>query len=81
MQAFKKADGGFSYKPNNSASKSQGVPVAVPQTKESDVNATCIMSTGLSGRMAVTFGAKNLKIFGEEDGRLFAELIANSSKT
>ena len=80
MQVFKKADGGFSYGPNKSAAKSQGAPVAVPQTSESDVNATCIMSTGLSGRMAATFGATNLKIFGKEDGRLFAELIANSSK-
>lgn len=80
MQAFKKADGGFSYKPNNSASKSQGAPVAVPLTAESDVNATCIMSTGMTGRMAAIFGATNLKIFGKEDGRLFAELIANSSK-
>jgi len=80
MQPFKKADGGFSYKPNNSASKSQSAPVAIPGTAESDVNATCIMSTGMSGRMAAVFGATDLKIFGKEDGRLFAELIANSTK-
>lgn len=80
MQPFKKPDGGFSYKPNNSASKSQSAPVAIPGTAESDVNATCIMSTGMSGRMAAVFGATDLKIFGKEDGRLFAELIANSTK-
>ena len=80
MQSFKKADGGFSYKPNNSASKSQSAPVAIPGTAESDVNATCIMSTGMSGRMAQIFGATDLKIFGKKDGCLFAELIANSSK-
>ena len=63
MQVFKKADGGFSYKPSSTVSKSQGAPVAVPETAESDVNATCIMSTGITGRMTEIFRANNLKIF------------------
>ncbi len=39
---FKKADGGFSMQQNTSSPTSQGVPVAVPGSAESDVNSTGI---------------------------------------
>ncbi len=56
---FKKADGSFSYLPNETATTSQGMRVAVPRTNEGDINATtiamggtinnCLGALGLSG--------------------------------
>ena len=42
LYAFKKPDGGFSYYQDKTAAVSQGAPVAVTNTSESDVNSTGI---------------------------------------
>ncbi|MBO5314921.1 MAG: hypothetical protein J6B48_00665 [Clostridia bacterium] len=79
VSAHKKADGSFSYAPNNSASRSQGAPVAVPGTNEGDVNASCISSTGtlLSG-VCVALGIDPIPLFCEEDSRLFITLLESA---
>ncbi len=48
---FKKTDGTFSYAPNETCCTSMGMPVALPQTNEGDVNASGICSNGTLTRM------------------------------
>lgn len=59
---FKKEDGGFSYTVNYSCAASQGAPAAVPNTRESDVNATVLCSSGSVGRMFMGLGAGKVKV-------------------
>ncbi len=47
IAVFQKPDGSFSYTPSYSSNTSQGMPVALPNSYEGDVNATGISSTGL----------------------------------
>jgi predicted small secreted protein len=47
INIFKKADGSFSYLPDQSSPYSQGMPVAIPGSNEGDVNATVICTTGI----------------------------------
>lgn len=75
VQLFKRDDGGFSYTPNGSAARSQGVPVAVPNTCESDVNATLIASASTVNSLCAALGIPRVDIFCYEDGDLFFELL------
>lgn len=72
-------DGTFSYFKNCSADRSQGAPVAVPNTKEGDVNASGIASNGTPNCMCVALGIPKVPVFTPEDGELFFELIENAS--
>jgi hypothetical protein len=75
MSIFKKDDGGFSYGRNNSAANSQGAPVAVKGSRESDVNATCIMSTGVMKDIFSCLGVKFVPMYYAEDGEYFLKTL------
>ena len=55
LAKFKKADGGFSYKPDSSAHLSQEVLVAVEGTAESDMNATSIAISSILNNMLAVY--------------------------
>ena len=71
-------DGTFSYFKNCSADRSQGAPVAVPNTKEGDVNASGIASNGTPNCMCVALGIPKVPVFTSADGELFFDLIENA---
>ena len=60
---FKKTDGSFSYTTTKSAQTSQGLPVAIPNTNEGDVNATSICSTGTLGNIYSALGLSSYKVY------------------
>lgn len=76
---FKKADGAFSYYPDFTIGGSQNAPVAIHGTPESDVNASCISSTGVLHNMCTVLGFSQIPIFCREDGEIFFDLIKNAS--
>ena len=72
---FKKEDGSFSYCPDRSADKSQGVPVAIPNTNEGDVNSTKISLCAVLGETCGALGIETPRVFSSADGRLFFNLL------
>ena len=74
MCIFKKDDGGFSYYRYGSSSTSQGAPVAVPGTAESDVNATGIMY-GTFLNIFEVLALPPVQIYTAADMKCFFELI------
>lgn len=70
---FRKAHGAFSYLKDRSACKSQGVLVTTPNTKEGDINATLIGSSGTTGRITPVLGIAGMgfSIFSREDFEIF----------
>ena len=70
---FKRDNGGFSYLRNPSSGTSQGAPVSVPGTLESDVNATTILSTSIVYNIFYAFGVDAVPLFCKEDGDIFFE--------
>ena len=75
QEVFKKEGGGFSYTREYSCATSQGAPAAVPKTRESDVNASVLCTTGSVVRMFMALGAADVKIplYGKEDRHLFLD--------
>ena len=71
LAIFQKDDGGFSYYPNNSATRSQGATVALGGAKEGDVNATSICVNGTVSRMLETLGFSDIPRFCPEDFAIF----------
>ena len=67
IKPFKKPDGGFSYYKNYTNATSQGAPVAVYNTPESDVNATSISSNGISRYISYTLGVDRVYNFCNAD--------------
>ena len=80
ISAFKKSDGGFSYKRDCSSPMSQGMPVAIKGSAEGDVNATVISSSLLLGSIYSCFGLSEYRvpIFGECDRQRYVEIIENN---
>lgn len=74
---FRKTDGSFSQTAEYSAANSQGLPVAVPDTNEGDVNATALSSTGITSRMFAALGLPMPDIFTHADAMLFLNRIEN----
>ena len=74
---FRKDDGSFSYTPKASSSTSQGVPAAVPDTNEGDVNATVISIMGLMGNIYSALDLPKVPLFGEADRRYYVHLVEN----
>jgi len=74
---FKKSDGSFSYTTTKSAATSQGMPVAIPNTNEGDVNATGICSTGTLGNMFSALGLSSYKVdlFGSADWYRYVTIL------
>ena len=66
---FKREDGSFSYLVTGSSTNSQGMPVAVPQSLEGDVNATEIGIVGTANWIFSALGLSSVQvpIFTESD--------------
>ena len=62
LSAYLKTDGSFSYKKTSSSPTSQGVPVAIPNTNEGDVNATVIGSTYMVSSIFSSLGMKKYMV-------------------
>jgi len=76
LAIFKKDDGGFSYLRLHSSANSQGAPVAVPDSVESDLNATGICSTGTLGNMVRALGiVEPIYLYTPEDGEYFVSTL------
>ena len=75
MEIFRKPDGGFSFGPRSSCATSQGVPVAIPGSAESDVNATILLSGGTLSHINAVFEADDLQLYCKEDGEQFIKLL------
>lgn len=77
VKLFARDDGGFSYQQNRSAAFSQGAPVAIPMTLESDVNASVIASTGTTRNLYEAFGLAEFKVpfFDENDTKALFNAI------
>ena len=75
MEVFRKSDGGFSFGPRGSCPTSQGVPVAIPGSAESDVNATILLSGGTLSHINAVFEADDLCLYCKEDGEQFIKLL------
>ena len=73
LSVFRKDDGGFSYNVNYSSPTSQGVPVAISGSAESDVNATSIAVSTLVTYMLPVLGVEFPKLYTELDERYFIE--------
>lgn len=73
---FAKPDGSYSYTKLYSSSTSQGMPVAVPNSVEGDVNATVISITGIFGNIysALELDARG-HLFGSREARIYFDTI------
>ncbi len=78
---FRKDDFSFSYTKNYSSSTSQGVPAAVPNSVEGDVNATVISITGLTGNIyeALDLQGYRVQLFTELDRQRYVQLLEELS--
>ena len=72
---FKKPDGSFGYSWKHSPYKSQGAPVAVPETVEGDVNGGTIAVGGILGHMCVALGIEKIPIYGDDDLKEYLKII------
>ncbi len=81
IAVFQKADGSFSYNPNNSSNTSQGMPVAIYGTNEGDINATGISSTGLISYIMGALELRSYKpaLFGKTELRRYIDIIKASN--
>ena len=79
---FRKECSSFSYLVDRSASHSQGMPVALPQTAEGDVNATMIGSTHMLGSIFSSLGLSNYSIplFGRNERDEFLAVLEKNVK-
>ncbi len=77
IAVFQKPDGSFSYGPNSSSNTSQGMPVAIANSYEGDVNATGISSTGLIGYMMQALELNSYKpaLFGKTEFKKYLAII------
>ena len=77
VATFLKQDGSFSYMPNMTAANSQGMPVAIPDTNEGDINATTICAQGTHGYMFYVLDIAAPKPFGLAEYYLFMHTLEN----
>lgn len=64
---FMKNDGSFSYFPKTSGPNSQGVPVAVSETEEGDVNATYMFISGIPNHIWGILGCDMVPVYTKSD--------------
>ena len=79
ISAFAKPDGSFSYTKLYSSSTSQGMPVAMPNSYEGDVNATVISISGLYGNIfeALEINASRRgNLFGSREAIIYFDIIS-----
>ena len=75
LLGFKKPDGSFSYQPEFSAHISQGMPVAVYESREGDVNATMIATRAVVTHIFDLLGVRRIPLFGEADRMRFINTV------
>lgn len=75
IKMFKKDDGSFSYFTKCTSDKSQGMPVAVAETNEGDVNATAIATCGVLMNIASTLGIELPPVFCVDDSEIFLKTL------
>ncbi len=61
-EIFKKPDGGFSFMRDKTSCRSQEAPVALPDTPESDVNASVLCTSGLTNAICRCLGCEDVKV-------------------
>lgn len=76
---FRKEDGSYGYTWNYSPANSQGVPVAVPNTVEGDVNGGTIALVGVTGNMLSALGISGLTIYAPSDLEVFLDRVSRLS--
>lgn len=76
IKGYKKVDGGFSHSYYRGATNHQGCPIA-PSNNVSDVDGTCIASTGLVRSLFDAFGLGSYRpaFFGKADYMIFIDTI------
>lgn len=72
---YKEEDGAFSYRGDTVQLTSQKALVACATSPESDVNATCISSTGIAISMLDTFGVTRVPMFTSADYYYFLRTL------
>lgn len=74
---FEKPDGSFSYGRLYSSTTSQGMPVALPNSDEGDVNATVIAINGIKNHIYESLGLNGYKVplFGEAERRIYVNIL------
>ena len=77
IKGYKKVDGGFAHSYTGGVSNHQGCPVSPSGANVSDVDATCISSTGLTRSIFTAFGMDKYKpdFFGEADYMRFIDYL------
>ena len=74
---FKKDDGSFGYNWDYSPAASQGAPVAVPGSREGDVNGCTMAVNGVIGNMLEVFGVSMPRRYYINDYFKFMDIIEN----
>lgn len=75
LRLFAKDDGSFSYTQTFSSSTSQGVPAAVPGSREGDMNATTLCSSDLVGVIYSALNYSAVPIFSRADMKKYTLLL------
>jgi len=73
----KRQEGGFSYFETKNCLSSQKAPVACSLTPESDVNATCIATTGIISNLFTSLGVSKIPMYAPEDALVFIRMVDN----
>ncbi|MBQ8529457.1 MAG: hypothetical protein IJ459_06950 [Clostridia bacterium] len=77
IKGYKKVDGGFAHSYYHGGTNHQGCPVSPSGNNVSDVDATCISSTGLTRSIFTAFGMDKYKpdFFGKADYMRFIDCL------
>ena len=77
MSGYRKSDGGFSHSWTGGPSNHQGLPIAIGGILESDVDATCIASTGLINNVmsGLGYGGYKVSMYTESDWMRYLEIL------
>ncbi len=79
IKDFLKEDGSASYGREFSSETSQGMPAAVPGSREGDVNGSTIAINGIIGHSLAALEIDKIPMLGERERFLFRKEIANLS--
>lgn len=77
LATHKRQEGGFSYFETKNCFSSQKAPVACSITPESDVNATCIATTGIISNLFTALGVSKVPMYAPEDALVFIRTVDN----
>ena len=75
LSKFVKLDGSFSTYPDSGASESSGMPIAVPNTEEGDMNATLLATKNIYLGIFNALGLGSVPIFTTSDRMVFQKTL------